>query len=88
MMEEDYLATQKNVGVDTIVSTRNKYTINGRTRRSAPTDAFKQIILPLIQNEVNHGENFAQLRQIYNSLLLAAWFKNNLKQSIINQFVF
>ena len=85
MMEEDYLATQKNVGVDLCVDPKQNNTINGRTRRSAPTDAFKQIILPLIQNEVNHGENFAQLRQIYNSLLLAAWFKNNLKQSIINQ---
>jgi hypothetical protein len=47
--------------------------------------AFMQNILPLIETEVNHGERFAQLRQIYHSLLLASWFKNNLKTSIINQ---
>ena len=88
MMEEDYLACrqaglamQKN-GVGAIhESPANKDAIN----RVSTTEAFKQHILPLIEKEVNHGQNFAQLRQIYHSLLLAAWFKNNLKQSIVNQ---
>jgi len=71
MTEEDYLTTQKN---------------NVMPNNYLPgANAFRQHILPLIEKEVNQGEHFAQLRQIYHSLLLAAWFKNNLKQSIINQ---
>ena len=61
---------------------------NGRTP-SAPTNISTQImrelILPAIETEINQGENFAQLRQIYHSLLLATGFKNNLKQTIVNQ---
>src|ERR1019366_1287738 len=38
-----------------------------------------------IEQEVNQGRNFAQLRQIYNSMILAVWFKNNLKQALLNQ---
>jgi len=46
---------------------------------------IRQIILPAIEQEVNHGQNFAQLRQIYNSMILAVWFKKNLKQALLNQ---
>jgi len=46
---------------------------------------IKEIILPELEKEVNTGEHFAQLRQIYNSLLLAIWFKRNLKQSILQK---
>ena len=45
----------------------------------------RQIILPAIEQEVNTGKNFAQLRQIYNSMILAVWFKKNLKQALLNQ---
>src|SRR6185503_1566112 len=34
---------------------------------------------------VNEGKNFANLRQIYHSMILAAWFKQNLKQSLLGQ---
>jgi len=46
---------------------------------------IREIILPEIEREVNEGENFAPLRQIYHSLILASWFKRNLKSSILNQ---
>ena len=36
-----------------------------------------EVILPVIEEEVNHGKNFRYLRQIYNSLILATWFKRN-----------
>ena len=47
------------------------------------TQLIRQIILPEIEREVNEGANFAQLRQIYHSLILATWFKRNLKNSIL-----
>ncbi len=45
----------------------------------------RQVILPAIEQEINTGRNFSQLRQIYNSMILAVWFKNNLKQALLNQ---
>ena len=45
----------------------------------------RQIILPEIEKEVNSGENFAQLRQIYNSLILASWYKKKLHDSLLGK---
>lgn len=36
---------------------------------------FKQIIIPQITNDVNFSKQYAPLRQIYNSLILAEWYK-------------
>jgi len=46
---------------------------------------MREIILPEIEKEVNEGQNFAQLRQIYQSLILATWFKKTLKESLLGQ---
>ena len=45
----------------------------------------KQIILPELEKEVNTGKNFSTLRQIFNSLILASWYKKNLKEALLNQ---
>ncbi len=45
----------------------------------------KDLIVPAIEKEVNEGENFANLRQIYHSLILAAWYKRTLKESLLGQ---
>ena len=52
---------------------------------NSPTDIIRQIILPALEKEVNEGKNFANLRQIYYSLILATWFKRNLKKSILGK---
>ena len=46
---------------------------------------MKEVILPEIEKEVNEGKTFANLRQIYNAQILAAWYKLTLKQSLLNQ---
>jgi hypothetical protein len=55
----------------------------------APTtnnvDAFKTLIVPAIEKEVNVGKNFAGFRQLHSAVILAAWFKNRLKDSIYQQ---
>jgi len=43
----------------------------------------REIILPELEKEVNSGKNFAVLRQIYNSLILASWYKKKIKDSIL-----
>ena len=45
----------------------------------------REVFIPVLEKEVNEGKNFAQLRQIYNSIILSYWYKTNLKNSILNK---
>jgi hypothetical protein len=73
MTEEDYTAIQKNSV--------------GANNHSPAMQSFKTHILPAITQEVNQGQNFACLRQIYNSLMLAVWFKEKFKQSFYKSYI-
>ena len=78
MLEEDYLSMQKhaNVGV----------TEGGKTRDSSlASNILRAIVIPELTKEVNEGKNFSQLRQVYNSLILAIWYKKKIKDSILEQ---
>jgi len=46
---------------------------------------IKEIIIPAIEHEVNTGTHFAPLRQIYHSLILAKWYKETIKNSLLSQ---
>jgi len=46
---------------------------------------IKEIIIPEIEREVNEGKHFAPLRQIYHSLILAKWYKETIKNSLLSQ---
>ena len=91
MLEEDYLALQHaNAGnghARSLQSCNNA----GTEHCSVPTDnhslsqIIREILIPEIEKEVNEGKNFAQLRQIFNSMILATWYKKNLKESILNK---
>ena len=48
---------------------------------------MKDKILPGLNQDVNTGKNFATLRQIYYSLILAQWFKAKLKESFYSQYI-
>lgn len=48
-------------------------------------DVLKEVIIPVLEDEVNSGKNFIPLRQIFHALILATWFKRSLKQSVFNQ---
>ncbi len=43
------------------------------------------MILPKLVEEVNTGKNFAQTRQVYQSVILAAWYKKALKDSLLGR---
>ncbi|MBF0388145.1 MAG: HEAT repeat domain-containing protein [Candidatus Omnitrophica bacterium] len=49
------------------------------------TKTLRNIIIPIIEHEVNTGAQFATLRQIYNAMILAAWYKKNLRRTIIGE---
>lgn len=76
LLEEDYLSLEAHAG-----------------ERAGATDSWsentkemiKTILIPEIEREINSGKNFANLRQIYHSMLLATWYKKNLKDSLLGQ---
>ncbi|OGX60464.1 MAG: hypothetical protein A2306_09465 [Omnitrophica WOR_2 bacterium RIFOXYB2_FULL_38_16] len=49
------------------------------------SEIVREIILPEIEKEVNEGKNFAPLRQIYHSLILAKWYKETIKNSLLSE---
>jgi len=52
---------------------------------SLGSQIVREIILPQLEREVNTGKNFANLRQIFNSVILSSWYKKNLKEALLNQ---
>lgn len=83
LMEEEYLSGTRYEGYGTKENVKEQ----NRTTYLVPltTQIIKDILIPAIEREVNNGPTFANLRQIYNSVILAAWYKKNLKQSLLGQ---
>ncbi|MCK5012361.1 MAG: LysM peptidoglycan-binding domain-containing protein [Candidatus Omnitrophica bacterium] len=82
MLEEDYLALESNVR-------SAKHGLGNVTKddieiiSGVSAEIVREVLLPEIEKEVNQGKNFANLRQMYNSMLLATWYKKNLKESLL-----
>ena len=83
MMEEDYLALQKSLAEPQ----KNQGIDKAETKKvnDVSSQVVKEIIIPELEKEVNTGENFANLRQIYNAMILAKWYKDNLRQTLLSQ---
>lgn len=75
MLEDEYARASDLVGESPAGSGGN----------SIANALVKEILIPEIEREVNEGEHFARLRQIYHSLILATWYKRTLKDSILTQ---
>lgn len=84
LMEQDYIALDQN-RADEVLGTSRLSEQDVNQVSSISSEVVREIIIPEIEREVNEGKNFSQLRQIYNSLILANWFKDNLKENILNQ---
>ncbi len=52
---------------------------------SVGANILREIVIPELTREVNENKNFARLRQVYNSLILATWYKKKIKDSILLQ---
>ncbi|MCP4653579.1 MAG: hypothetical protein GY858_09410 [Candidatus Omnitrophica bacterium] len=98
MLEEDYVALNRSKsevlserseskGLALRATDQRPQTKDRRPEeiRGISSKIMRQIVLPEIEKEINNGKNFVQLRQMYHSLLLANWFKQQLKQHIVNQ---
>ncbi len=84
LLERDYVALSNNIFSDKF-STNKMDAIDIHELDEVSSAIVKEIILPEIEKEINEGKNFEMLRQVYHSLILAAWFKKNLKESFLGQ---
>lgn len=50
-------------------------------------DGAKNVLIAPITTDVNYGKNFARLRQIYNSLILAQTFKTKFINSLYQHYI-
>ena len=78
MLEEDYLARENNLsneGHDSAIRTTDDIEIIS----GVSSEVIREVLIPEIEREVNEGKTFANLRQIYHSMILASWYKDVLQ---------
>jgi len=85
MLEQDLIAIEKNNQNKSDVR-RPIYEGQEEINKIA-SKVMRQAILPKITKDINQGRNFANLRQIYHSLILAKWFKEKFKQSFYRYYI-
>jgi len=79
MLEQDYLSLEKHSANIALPSTtRNNVA-------SVGANIVREIIIPELTKEINENKSFTQLRQVYNSLILATWYKKKIRDSILEQ---
>ena len=81
MLEADHTAMQQSRGGAAATADVQRADASAEMTKKI----VREIIIPVIEKEVNEGKNFATLRQILYSLVLAQWYKSALKDSILNK---
>lgn len=89
MLEEDYAAFSYSVIAREAKQLLGNIVASPTTLRN-DTNALgsqivREIVLPALEKEINEGKNFAPLRQIFYTLILAKWYKTNLKEALLNK---
>jgi len=77
MLEQDYLSLEKHEGTQS-----NR--VQTKDTNQLGSQIVREVVIPELTKEINENRNFAQLRQIYNSLILATWYKKKIKDSILS----
>jgi len=77
MLEEDYLKSSQLSAVSS-----QQYEFNDprlKELNQYSTQLIRELILPKLTQKVNSSKDYANLRQVYFSLILARWFKETYK---------
>lgn len=85
MVESDYLALQKNSENPTDNTSASGNVENTEEDNRLYSNIIKEIIIPELRKEVNQGKYFAPLRQVYQAMILATWYKRNLKNGLLSK---
>ncbi len=83
MLEEDYLALKSGLN-EKEFGLQNIEEASAKKASGVSSQVIREILIPEIEKEVNEGQNFSRLRQIYNSMVLATWYKVSLKESLLS----
>lgn len=84
MLDLDYKAIQINKENSNTAPERGTESASNKTT-AISSQIIREIILPEISREVNEGKNFAIIRQVYQALILAKWYKETIKQSFLSK---
>ncbi len=76
MLEQDYLSLEKHEGIQ-------QADVKIKDTCQLGNQIVREIVIPELTKEVNQNKNFAPLRQVYDSLILAMWYKKKIKDSIL-----
>ena len=79
LLEQDYLSLANHAGISGSVP------VLAQNVNQIGSQIVKEIVIPLLNKEINEGKNFSQLRQVYQSLILAAWYKKKIKDSLLQK---
>ena len=90
ILEADYLALEKSKEREELQTRpfakgQPESKDNAKAISEVLSEVVREILIPEIEREVNEGEIFANLRQIYSSMLLASWYKKTLKESLLGE---
>ncbi len=85
MLESDYLAREKGLGSRDQQTGSDHRPLTPKPSEDIAKQIVREIVLPALEQEVNTGKNFANLRQLFHSMILATWYKKNLKEALLNQ---
>jgi len=75
MLQEDYLSLKQHSGIQGTADLNNTHALGSQVVR--------EILLPELEKEVNQGKSFAPLRQVFSGMILAAWYKRALRESLL-----
>lgn len=81
MLEEDYASLNKNIKREDFP----KGAVSERNTHELGRQIMRDILIPELEREVNEGKAFARLREIYNAMILASWYKKRMKESFLAQ---
>ena len=82
MLDADYLALGVN---ETVVTHENGDAAPSPEARAISMQMMREVLVPEIEKMVNTAPEFATLRQFYGAMVLATWYKQALKESLIGQ---
>jgi hypothetical protein len=74
MLDQDHQATGQTADVPDSFDS---------SARDLAKDMMRSVILPALEKEVNEGRQFAVTRQIYHAAILAKWYKEQVRNSLM-----
>jgi len=86
MLEQDFLSMRKNKDKGPLKNYSDNE-IQTKEMQIIYEAMIRKHILPVLEKEINEGEHFVQLRQIYHGIILAAWFKQKVRESFWKMYV-